>query len=107
MSFRAVFMEDADRDLAAVEDYLVQFYANTARKFFDNLKKKVLSLEDNPYLYPVYKENPYFRKMVFGDYLLFYAVEENRNLVVIHRIFHGSRDVSQQILESRQYPQEF
>ena len=94
MSFHAVFSEDADSDMAAIEDYLAQFYANTAERFFDKLKKKVLSLEDNPYLYPIYEEDPYFRKMVIDEYLLFYAVEDERNLVVIHRLFHGSRDIS-------------
>ncbi|MDR0220163.1 MAG: type II toxin-antitoxin system RelE/ParE family toxin [Lachnospiraceae bacterium] len=35
--------------------------------------------------------------MVVGDYLLFYSVDEKRKLVIVHRIFHSSRDIRQQM----------
>ncbi|MCL2153559.1 MAG: type II toxin-antitoxin system RelE/ParE family toxin [Oscillospiraceae bacterium] len=106
MNFQVVFMKDAQRDLGVIEEYLSQFYANTARKFFTKLQDMVLKLESMPYLYPAYDADRFFRRMVVGDYLLFYSVEEERNLVIVHRIFHAARNISQQILIRRSYPDE-
>ena len=39
MSFSIVFMPEADRDMDDIEDYLSQFYASTARKFFTKLNR--------------------------------------------------------------------
>jgi len=36
--------------------------------------------------------------MIVNDYLLFYSVDEKRQLAIIHRIFHPSRDISRQML---------
>ena len=87
------FLEKAKRDLREIEDYLVQFYPSTARKFNDKLEEKLFLLVDFPYMYPEYEEDSYFRKMVFGDYLLFYTVEETNDLIIIGRIIHSSRDI--------------
>ena len=101
MSFRVVFLEEAETDLDAIEEYLSQFYASTVRGFFAKLKKQVFMLEDTPYMCPPYEEDPFFRRMVVGDYLLFYSVDESRSLVPIHRIFHHSRNISRQLLTQR------
>ena len=98
MSYRASFMIEAERDMDDIEEYMSKFYANTARRFFAQLKKQVLLLEGMPYMCPAFDDDPYFRRMVVGDYLLFYSVDDKRRLVIIHRIFHSSRDISQQIL---------
>ena len=98
MSFSILFMPDADRDMDDIEDYLSQFYASTVRNFFAKLKRQTTSLETMPYMYPAYDADTYFRRMVIDDHLLFYSVNEKRNLVVIHRIFHSKRDVDRQAL---------
>ena len=85
-------------DLNDIEEYLSKFYPGTVRNFFEKLKKKVTLLETMPYMCPEYDSDPFFRRMVIGDYLLFYAVDEERTQIVIHRVFHSARDISQQIL---------
>ena len=98
MSYRVKFLPEADFDMDVIEEYLSQFYASTARDFFSKLKNQTTSLQTMPYMYPAYDADPYFRRMVVDDYLLFYSVDEKRNLVIIHRIFHSKRDISQQLL---------
>ena len=98
MNFRVVFFEEAEADMDAIEEYLSQYYESTVRNFFEKLKKQVLMLEYTPYMCQEYEEDNFFRRMVVGDYLLFYSVDEARKLVIVHRIFHHSRNISRQIL---------
>jgi len=98
MSYRVVFMIDAGRDMDDIEEYLSQFYTSTVRNFFLQLEKQVKTLETMPYMYPAYQEDPFYRKMKINDYLLFYSVDEEKQLAIIHRIFHSSRDISSQTL---------
>ena len=93
MKFQVTFHDKAGIDMDEIEKYLYQFYPSTARNFFKKMKKQVIQLEDMPYVYPAYEKDPYFRRMVLGEYLLFYSVNESRNLVIVHRIFHHSRDI--------------
>ena len=99
MSFKAKFLENAESDLSCIEDYLSQYYASSFREFFNKLKEKVLLLERMPYMCPVYEDDRFFRRMIINDYLLFYSVDEKRNLVIVHRIIHSKRDISSQILK--------
>ena len=101
MSYRVTFLDAAKLDMDDIEEYLSQFYPSTARNFFTTMKDKVLNLEVFPFMYPEYEYDQFFRKMVIDDYLLFYSVDESHYLVVIHRIFHSKRDISQQILDNR------
>jgi len=101
MKFRVIFLEEAEADMDIIEEYLSQFYDSTVRNFFHKLKEQVFMLEDTPYMCQAYEEDTFFRRMVVGDYLLFYSVDESRNLVIIHRIFHHSRNVSRQLLTQR------
>jgi plasmid stabilization system protein ParE len=84
-------------DLAEIKEYLSQFYESTVRKFISDLNRKISQLMDFPYLYPKYEKRRRFRKMVIGNYLVFYVVDEDTKTVEIHRIFHGSRDVPQHL----------
>jgi plasmid stabilization system protein ParE len=98
MSFRVVFRKAAERDMNEIEAYLSQFYAGTVLKFFDKLEKRVNALKEMPFMCPAYENDPFFRRMVLNDYLLFYSVDEKRKFVVIHRVFHSKRNVDQQML---------
>jgi len=101
MGFRVIFLEEAEVDMDSIEEYLSQYYASTVRDFFEKMKKQVFMLENTPYMCPTYEDDPFFRRMVVGDYLLFYSVDETRNLVLVHRIFHHSRNISRQLLSYR------
>jgi addiction module RelE/StbE family toxin len=101
MSYRVVFLPQAEQDMDDIEEYLSRFYANTVLNFFLQPEVKVAGLADMPLMYPAYDNDPYFRRMVVDDYLLFYSIDEKRQLVVIHRIFHAKRDISRQIPEHR------
>jgi len=93
MKFTVKFLTKAEMDMDEIEEYLSQFCTSTVRDFFTKLEEQVFALEDTPYICQPYEEDPFFRRMVVADYMLFYSVDEARKLVLIHRIFHQSRDV--------------
>ena len=100
MSYSVSFLPDADRDMDDIEEYLSVFYPSTSRSFFAQLKKQLQMLETMPLMYPAYDADPFFRKMIIDDYLLFYSVDEKRTLIIVHRIFHSKRDINQHFLNS-------
>ena len=93
MNYRLAFLPEAWTDAEEVRQYLSQYYESTAKNFFALLKKKTAALKANPYICEQYQERPTYRKMIVDDYLLFYKVNEDKKLVEIHRIVHGSRDI--------------
>lgn len=101
MSYKTRFIDEAKVDLDYIEEYLSQFYPSTALKFFEQMEKQVAHLEENPYMYPAYEDNPFFRKMVIDEYLLFYNVDDERSLIIIYLVIHSKRDISTELLENR------
>jgi addiction module RelE/StbE family toxin len=97
MMYRLKFLDESVADREHVNNYLSQFYPGTSKRFFALLKKKTNRLKTHPYSCPIYEDVPDYRKLVVGDYLVFYIVNEDAKIVEIHRIFHGSRDIRQHL----------
>jgi len=72
-------------------------YPNKAKRLFQEIDKNLKSLEDMPYLYPVYQRNPKYRRMVLEDHLLFYYVDENKHEVKVYRILYDKMDIENQL----------
>jgi len=58
LKFKACFSPHAKEDKIEIKSYLSKFYPNTPKRFTTALKKHVSNLKENPYMYPVYPENP-------------------------------------------------
>ena len=97
MKYRIRYLPDTVTDREAIKDYLSRYYAGTVKRFFALLKEKIARLKEYPYSCPIYEDDPDYRRLVVGDYLVFYMVREDAKIVEIHRIFHGSRDISKQL----------
>ena len=95
MKYRIRYLPETVTDRAEIRVYLFQFYEDTAKKFFALLKEKIERLKEFPYSCPTYEDDPDYRKLVVGDYLVFYMVNEGDKTVEIHRIFHGAQDIRQ------------
>ena len=93
MRYRIRFLLETTTDRANIKAYLDQFYAGSAKRFFVLLKKKISRLKDFPYSCQIYEDNTDYRKLIVGDYLVFYVVNEDEKFVEIHRILHSSRDI--------------
>ena len=97
MKYKIKFLPETVTDREEIRAYLSQYYAGTVKTFFALLREQIARLKDFPYSCPVYEDDPDYRKLVVGDYLVFYIVNEEDKAVEIHRIFHGSRDIKRRL----------
>lgn len=89
MSYEIEYLPVAELDLEEIADYLSRFYPSTLKKFMNILEKHLSSLQDMPYIGTEYGG---YLKLVALDYLVFYKVLEEQNLIKIFRVLHGARD---------------
>ena len=97
MKYTVVFLPEARADSEEIRQYLSQYYESTVSNFFALLKERISYLKLNPSIAQSYADRPSYRRLVVDDYLVFYKVDEDRKLIGIHRILHGSRDVGRYI----------
>ena len=100
MNYRVKYLPETAIDRAEIKDYLAKYYESTVRNFFVLLKERIGQLKKFPYSCPTYDDDPDYRKLVVGDYLVFYMVDESNKIVEIHRIFHGSQDIKRHLTVS-------
>ena len=93
MKYRASLSDYAKEDKTEIKNYLSKFYPSTPNQFIAELKKNIENVKDNPYMYPVYSENPEYRRMIIGNYIALFKVIEEEKRVDIHRILRASWNI--------------
>ena len=101
MAYEVKLLSLAESDLDEICQYLAQFYPGTAGRFLDSFEKDIESISLNPNMFPKYEHNREYRKLVTGNFLAFYKIDEENNLIRIYHILHGKRNIST-ILEKLQ-----
>ena len=102
MKFQVKYLDAAKLDVKEITSYLAQFHAKSARNFKEKLTNQVNLLKSTPYICEAYERDPFFRRMVVGDYCLFYSVDEHNKLVMVHRALHHSRNANWQLSRHQQ-----
>ena len=97
MKYQIRYFSEFESDMAIIEAYLEQFHEKTAQKFRLLLKKRTARLKQFPCSCPTYEDDPHYRQLVVGDYLAFYVVNDKEKCVEMHRIFHGTQDITRHI----------
>ena len=96
-----IFTSEARADLIHIGDKIAEHNPARAITFVEELEAKCLALLDNPLQYSVVPrhEASGMRRIVHGNYLIFYRVEAA--VVTIIRCLHGAMDYDS-ILFSRE-----
>jgi addiction module RelE/StbE family toxin len=97
MKYRIKYLPDTIKDRTEIRDYLATYYESTVKRFFTQLKEKTTLLKEYPYSCPIYEDDPDYRTLAVGDYLVFYIVDEENKTIEIHRILHGTKDIRQNL----------
>jgi mRNA-degrading endonuclease RelE of RelBE toxin-antitoxin system len=63
-------------------------------KFLEIAKADKENIKEMPYMYPEYKYYPNYRRIVIGNYLIFYKINDEEKTVEIHRILPGMWDLA-------------
>lgn len=94
--YRIEYISTFYDDVVDVTVFLDQ-YPNKAARIYEKLDRSILRLKDNPKMYRVYQDFPFFRVIVVEDYLAFYTVDDEKHLVEIHRLLYGGMDIPAQL----------
>ena len=92
MKYKVRFLPQANRDIAGLADILMP-YPQKAKRFFQEMERKIDRLKDNPLEWAVYHANPKYRRIILDDHSLFYVADENSREVQIYRILYARRDI--------------
>lgn len=98
MAYRSDWTQTAHADVIGIVDYMAEALRNpgAATSFLDQLEERVAEIETNPLACefsrdPILRQRGY-RKAVVGSYLLLYTVDEQRDVILIARVFYSGRD---------------
>ena len=96
----------ARQDLRELYEYIAYTLQSpiAARGTADRIMETVRSLASMPKRNPLYKDEPWrsrgVRFVPVKNYLVFYMVNDEEEIVSVARILYGGRDISRQLEES-------
>jgi plasmid stabilization system protein ParE len=96
--YEVLFSRQVRLDIANITDYYKNVYCSktAAVNLAKALRKSLFALSDLPYLYPevftLDNKPTGYRKIVVKRCVLLYRIDENRNEIILQRLFHGSQD---------------
>jgi addiction module RelE/StbE family toxin len=93
LKYKVRFSPFAKNDRKEIIVYLSKFYPETPHRFTVLLKEHITNLKENPYIYPEYSENLNYRRMLVGNYIVFYKVNDTEKQIDIYRILRASWDL--------------
>ena len=93
MKYKIRFSPFAKKDKNEIKTYLSKFYPGTPCRFNTLLKEHIENLKDNPYIFPKYPENTDYRRLLVGNYIVFYKINEIEKQIDIYRILRATWDL--------------
>ena len=98
MKFKINLSKEAESDLENIFIYISDEADSPeiAKKFLSKIDKKINRLKEQPFIHSLCLDSPLyelgFRKLIIGNYIVIYSVDENKNVVNIIRAFHGAQN---------------
>ena len=93
MPYKVNFSDDVDRDLQEIKAYLNDFSEQTANRVTTDIIDHALDLAYFPFRCQKINENSTKRRLLVGNYSIFYEVYEDIKVVQILFVWHQSRDI--------------
>jgi len=99
MAYKIVYTAFAERDIWEIADHLSEHSLQAAERFLRIGKGKIEGLADMPLMYPKIETHHEYRKMVLGNDVVLYEVNEQTETVVILRVVHGKRNYQDNMID--------
>ena len=96
--FNVNYTNIAESDLISILEYISTILKapSAAENLLDEIEERIQTLEENPFLYPLAKDDYIhgcgIRHFLVKNYFVFYTVEESGKVVSIIRIVYARRD---------------
>jgi toxin ParE1/3/4 len=103
MSWRVEYSAQAKQDLKTIYEYIAYslLVPETANRQAVRIMKEIRSLDEMPFRFKLYDEEPWhsqgIRIMAVDNYFVIYLPNETDNVVSIVRIIYSGRDISKQL----------
>jgi toxin ParE1/3/4 len=95
MTFRVELTARAQRDLAAIYEFIRAGSSIPAFHWFNGLEDAILSLEHHPERGTITRENSRLRQLLYGNkprlYRIIYSVQKQSGRVSVLHLRHGTR----------------
>jgi toxin ParE1/3/4 len=88
MNYEVVFSAKADKEIDDISDYISERNPSRSLTFIEELYQKAYSLSRMPFRFQAKGQN---RRLVHGNYIMLYRVNESKKRVTILSIFEGHR----------------
>ncbi|HEX7713766.1 MAG TPA: type II toxin-antitoxin system RelE/ParE family toxin [Bacillota bacterium] len=92
------YLPASQKDVTDIVDYIKQDNPSAAIKLIDEITEVISHLEDFPSIGSMPKDlrlqSLNYKILVIDNYLVFYTIKEEDNIVEIRRILHGKRRYS-------------
>jgi toxin ParE1/3/4 len=103
MSWKVEYSAQAKQDLRNIYEYIAYSLQvpETANRQVLRIMEGIRSLDDMPFRFKLYDEEPWYsqgiRIMPVDNYFVIYLPNESDNIVSIVRIMYSGRDISKQL----------
>jgi len=110
MAFRSKFSEQAAKDVSDIITYIRKTLSNpqAAERFYQAVEKRRGKIQKHPYIYPLSRDERLraegYRTAVIGNYLMFYLVDDDNEIVYISRVIYGKQNLAEIIMDEGSTP---
>ena len=95
--YKIKYMGQAERNIESIEYYLDKIDTRLTDTTLKAINERIYSLNEMPFRYPRYIDNPKYRYTTVKKYMIFYIVDEAKKVIEIHRILHGTQNTKEHI----------
>ncbi len=99
MRYTIQFLDSALFDLETIKKYVSFDSVSAAIQLLNEFRVRIDNLCNMPERNPLCEDDPRFRRMVVGRYLVFYYVDEQQKNIEIHHVWHGMRNIEKLLRE--------
>ena len=103
MIYSVKITKQAESDLRSVYEYIAFELESieNANAQLDRLEERILKLKEFPKRFRIFEKEPWklreLRTMAVDNYVVFYTVDDNSQIVSIIRVLYGGRNIEKQL----------
>lgn len=97
MKYEVIITKSASEDLIGIHEYIHEALVapQTAKNQLLRIKKAIDSLDFMPERFRLYNQklDATLRSMIVDNYCVFFDINTEKNMVIVHHIYYASRDL--------------